>query len=206
MTHSKRMMAAEQRHDVELVSRDPDARTAAEVAAFEAMFRAHYGQLCAYARRFVGSAAVAEELAQDVFARIWARPGLLDEARNVRAYLFMAAKRTALNYLVHEGLGARYEAAEQQAAMAAGDDTLLSDAVEERDLEARVRAAVEALPPQARAVWRLQREVGMSYAQVAREMGLSVKTVERHMGRALKELRVTLAGYLVVAIAMVLTR
>jgi RNA polymerase sigma-70 factor (ECF subfamily) len=188
------------------MGRRPPERTAAEVAAFEAMFRAHYVYVCAYARRFVRSQAVAEELAQDVFARIWARPGSMETGRNERAYLFVAMKRTALNYLAREGLAARYEAAQEHEASLERDRWSSTDVAEDRELEARVQAAVEALPPQARAVWRLQREAGMSYAEVARELNLSVKTVERHMGRALRGLRVSLAGYLAMVVAVVLTR
>jgi RNA polymerase sigma-70 factor (ECF subfamily) len=206
MARAKRVVAAEVSDEREAHPTLLPVRTAAEVAAFEAMFRAHYAPICAFARRFVGSHAVAEELAQEVFGRVWARPGLVDAARNVRAYLLTATKRSALNHLQHEGLGARYEMEVQQAALVAGDGPMPTDVAEEAELEARVRAAVEALPPQTRAVWRLQREAGMSYAQVARELGLSVKTVERHMGRALHALRGRLAGYLIVAIAAVFSR
>jgi RNA polymerase sigma-70 factor (ECF subfamily) len=179
-------------------------RTATEVAAFEAMFRANYADMCGYLRRFVRSEAIAEELAQDVFARIWARPGAMDVGRSDRAYLFVAAKRTALNYLAREGLAARY-VAERDPEEPVGSWSL-ADELEDRELEARVRVAVDALPRQARTVWRLQREAGMTYAEVARELGLSVKTVERHMGKALKVLRASLGGYLVFTVAALLSR
>jgi RNA polymerase sigma-70 factor, ECF subfamily len=179
-------------------------RTPAEVAAFEALFRANYAGMCGYVRRFVRSHAVAEELAQDVFARIWARPGTMQVGRNERAYLFVAAKRTALNYLAREGLAARYVEGQEYEEPAGGWS--LAEEIEDRELEDRVREAVEALPRQARAVWRLQREAGMSYTEVARELGLSVKTVERHMGRALRLLRTSLGGYLALVVAGVLAR
>jgi RNA polymerase sigma-70 factor (ECF subfamily) len=184
--------------------RSPWERSAGEVAAFEAMFRGNYADICGYIRRFVRSQAVAEELAQDVFAKIWARPGILRIDRSERGYLLVAAKRTALNYLTREGLAARYVATEEQEE--AGAHRSPTEEIEERELERRVRAAVEALPRQAQAVWRLQREAGMSYAEVARELGLSVKTVERHMGRALKLLRGSLGGYLALLVVAVFRR
>jgi RNA polymerase sigma-70 factor (ECF subfamily) len=181
----------------------PRARTPEEIAAFEAMFRAHYADVCAYARRFVRSPAVAEELAQDVFTRIWERLDSLDPARNERSYLFTAAKRAALNYLTREGLAARYVA--QQDGAEPATEFSAADALEDAELIARVHAAAEQLPPQAKAVWQLRREANMSYAEIAQELGLSVKTVERHMGRAFRGLRASLAGYLAIALVAVLS-
>jgi RNA polymerase sigma-70 factor (ECF subfamily) len=76
--------------------------------------------------------------------------------------------------------------------------------VECGDLATAVRAAVDRLPPRARAIYRLQREAGMSYAEIARELGISVKTVDGQMGRAIRMLRASLAGYLAIVAAVVI--
>jgi RNA polymerase sigma-70 factor (ECF subfamily) len=177
---------------------EPRDRSSADTREFEAMFRAHYAAVCGYVRRLVGSMAVAEEIAQDVFARIWEREERFAYA-NPRTFLFVAAKRLALNHLRRCAVTARWRAAEQllEPLAAAPDVDLGGD-----ELAAAVRRAIEQLPPRTRAVYRLQREAHMSYADIARELGISIKTVEGQMGRALRMLRSSLAGYLAIVVAV----
>ena len=42
-----------------------------DVTAFEALFRAHYAALCHFVYGYVRSRAVAQELVQDLFLRLW---------------------------------------------------------------------------------------------------------------------------------------
>jgi RNA polymerase sigma-70 factor, ECF subfamily len=176
-------------------------RTAEEREAFEAMFRANYAPVCGYVRCLVGSMAIAEEIAQDVFARIWERAVSFqyDEPRTV---LFVAAKRLALNSIRRRQVSERWQAAEMVAEPKVGEAA--DGAVERGDLARAVREAVDRLPPRARAIYRLQREAGMSYSEIARELGISVKTVDGQMGRALRMLRASLAGYLAIVAAVVI--
>jgi RNA polymerase sigma-70 factor (ECF subfamily) len=58
-----------------------------------------------------------------------------------------------------------------------------------KELDARVRAAIDQLPPQAREIFLLRWSEQMTYAEIAAALGLAVKTVENHIGRALKVLR-----------------
>jgi RNA polymerase sigma-70 factor, ECF subfamily len=174
-------------------------RTQAEQREFEAMFRAHYAALCCYVRRLVESMAIAEDIAQDVFARIWERePSFVYE--NARTFLFVAAKRLALNYLRRQQVATNWSAQEMRSDPRTAESAAQS--VEREDLAKAVRAAVDRLPPMVKAIYRLQREAGMSYSEIARELGLSVKTVDGHMGRAIRMLRASLAGYLAIVAAV----
>jgi RNA polymerase sigma-70 factor (ECF subfamily) len=55
---------------------------------------------------------------------------------------------------------------------------------------------VAELPPACREVFRLSREQGLRYAEIAETLGISIKTVESQMGKALKHLRTRLAAWL----------
>ena len=63
------------------------------------------------------------------------------------------------------------------------------------EIERAVKAAVERLPPRSRQVFRLSRDTGLTYPQIAETLGISIKTVETLMGRALKSIRERLAVY-----------
>ena len=69
------------------------------------------------------------------------------------------------------------------------------------ELAAAAREAVAALPPKRQSVFRLVREEGLSYAEVAEVMHLSPQTVANHMSLAISDLRKALRHHLPEGIA-----
>ena len=59
-----------------------------------------------------------------------------------------------------------------------------------------MQAAIEGLPEERRKVFRLSRDEGLKYQEIAERLGISIKTVENQMGKALKTLREELADLL----------
>jgi RNA polymerase sigma-70 factor, ECF subfamily len=161
--------------------------------AFDAVFRAHYATLVAVAERVSGTRAVGEELAQDVMLELWRRHETISVDDSLRAYLVRAARNRALNHVRHERMKVR------TAPRAAGETVTPAEAparVAEGEIDAAVRAAVDALPERCREVFELSRVRGLRYAEIAETMGISVKTVEAQMGKALRLLRERLAPWL----------
>lgn len=64
------------------------------------------------------------------------------------------------------------------------------------DLQNRINEAYELLPEQCRRVFRMSREEGLKYPEIANQLGLSVKTVENQMGKGLRIFRTHLKEYL----------
>ena len=69
-------------------------------------------------------------------------------------------------------------------------------ALEASEFKAAAAAAVEALPPRRREVYRLVREHGLSHERIADITGLSKQTVANHMSLALSDLRTMLRPFL----------
>jgi RNA polymerase sigma-70 factor (ECF subfamily) len=59
-----------------------------------------------------------------------------------------------------------------------------------------VQRALADLPDRCREVFRLSREQGLRYAEIAEALGISIKTVEAQIGKALRLLRARLAPWL----------
>lgn len=157
-----------------------------DVAAYEALFRAVAPGLAAYLSRYVGSAAGADDLIQDLFLAVWTRRATLEVRGSIRTYLFIAARNRALNHLKHERVEDRF-----RAAMLERSDALDASAPGESDFltALELQRAIDALPPRCRLVFTLSRQEDLSYSQIAVRLGISVKTVEVQMGRALRRLR-----------------
>lgn len=156
--------------------------------AFEALFRAHYRPLCAFAAGYVKNMDKAEDLVQDLFFRLWLDREKVSITTSLKAYLFASVRNRCLNALKAQG---RAQALNEDADDRAEERELSEDEHAERI--ARVQAAIEMLPEERRKVFKLSRYEGLKYHEIAERLGISVKTVENQMGKALKSLREELA-------------
>jgi RNA polymerase sigma-70 factor (ECF subfamily) len=162
--------------------------------AFETFFHATYDLVCAVIASRVSDTSIVEELAQDVYLRIWRGHERLRADGSLEGYAVRAARNAALNYLKRAGREQRWLRRQARGLVptpAAADEPLIL-----RELSCAVRDAVAELPPGCRAVFQLSRDGGLTYAEIARTLGISTKTVEHQMGRALRLLRERLRPYL----------
>ena len=158
------------------------------------MFEALYPSLCSLVARRVGSRAIAEELVQDVFLRIWERRRTLDPERSITGYLYRAARNQAGNHLKHRGIADRSRHTIVLNLRPA--ETAADEEVRYNEIATVAQDAIDELPARCREIFLLSRHAELSYGEIARLLGLSVKTVETQMGRALKALRARLLPFL----------
>ena len=151
---------------------------------FPGFFRKHERSLRRYLTGLVSSSDMAEDLAQEAFARIYAIDA--SRLRSPQSFLYRTAHNLALDHLRH----GRIAAAEPLH----GD---LADRIAEHGPSAEVRLAakeelamvyqaINELPPKCRQVFLLLRFEERSFKQVACDMGLSETMVRKYAVRALE--------------------
>jgi RNA polymerase sigma-70 factor (ECF subfamily) len=175
---------------------------ALDEATFDAIVRKYAAPLCAYVATFVESPAVAEDLVQELFARIWVRGASWDVADPV-PYLFTAARNLARNHGRDEGVRDAWARAAHRRGIqepALADSPV--DLVERAELARAATDAIADLPRQQRIAFLLSRQHGLTYAQIARALDVSVKTIETQMGRALKSLHRRLKSHVAPSILL----
>ena len=169
--------------------------------AFDALVRAHYGRLCNFVYRFVGSRDVAEDIVQDVFVRLWQNREAFD-IKDPLPYLYQSVRNRAVSHRRQTVVRKRWREQTESVAQERRAASSAASEAEVGELADAVARAVDALPERCRLVFTMSREQDLSYAEIARVLGISVKTVETQMGRALKSLRARLAWYLPLAVAL----
>jgi RNA polymerase sigma-70 factor (sigma-E family) len=152
--------------------------------AVESLFFAFYPGLVRTAFGLVGDWAVAEQLVQDAFLRVWRRWGRLRDPQAAPAYLH----RTVVNL----GRAAvRRRVSERRALARGGFDSQddWSQNVAEPHVGLALRQAIETLPYRKRACVVLRYLAGLSEAETADALGVSVGTVKSQTHKALRQLR-----------------
>lgn len=161
--------------------------------ALRVLFEREYLPVCTTIRRFVSDAATVEDLAQEVFLRLWVKRTSITVQSSLPAYLRRMAVNEALAYLRRRRPFLPDDPLpDLTSSPADGSDRR----VVESELEHHLQRAIGELPPRCRTIFELSRFEELSYKEIAQQMDISVKTVENQMGKALKHLRHRLQAYL----------
>ncbi len=159
----------------------------ADEDALRTLYRAMAGDLCSFARVYLKDEAAAAETVNDVFLKLWSKRHQLREITHVKAYLFRAVKNASLNRLEVKS-PRHWEFLEQVDVTHIGfspDPELLLITAEMRRM---VEREVNNLPGRCKLIFKLIREEGLKYAEVADILDISIKTVEAQMLIATKRI------------------
>jgi RNA polymerase sigma-70 factor, ECF subfamily len=159
---------------------------------FERIYDEHHRSVFATALRVLRNPALAEDVTQDVFLRLWRRPDRFDARRGeLGAYLRLMARSRALDVWRE---GQAFGRASDRLALAAERDEGRVDeqpaAAAERDEAGdAVRAALRELPDPQREALVLAYWGGLTSEQIAREAGVPLGTAKSRMRLGLRKLR-----------------
>jgi RNA polymerase sigma-70 factor (ECF subfamily) len=174
---------------------DPDAELvrnagAGDAKAAEALVRRHLPRMVALARRMLSDAAEAEDVAQEVFLRVWRdAPRWKPGAAKFETWMH----RVALN-LCYDRLRRKREKADPDAGVNVADNA--PSASEEwfaRQRALRVNQALAQLPERQRAAIALVHYQEMSNIAAAEMLEVSVEALESLLARGRRALKAALA-------------
>ena len=166
---------------------------AGDESALVEVYRTYSPAVFGLAVRVLSNEALAEEVAQDVFVRLWDKPERFDPARGtLRAYLLaMTHSRSVERVRAEESLRRRHEAAQREPA-AALTVAPPESVVVERDTESAVRRALAQLPPSQRIPIEMAYFDGLSYREVADALSEPEGTVKYRIRSGMQKLRTAL--------------
>ncbi len=163
--------------------------------AFEALFLHYYPHLCLYATQILKNSSAAEEIVQELFVRFWEKREETEIETSLKNYLFRAAKNHCLNYIKHNQIKREYS----QKFLAENEPFSTEYEFESQtELFRKIEESISALPEKRQEIFRLSRQEGLKYREIAKKMNISIKTVETQMGLAIKTLRDKLRDFLVI--------
>ncbi len=156
--------------------------------AFRRFYHHYFDQLHRFAFTFLRSPEEAEEVVSDVFLKIWLNKEQMAGVQNISTYLYIAVRNTSLNYLekkhsASHQLKDQYLRIQLCVTASQPDDMLI---IKENQLA--VENAIDSLPPACKHIFRLVREDGLRYREVAEILGISVNTVNAQMAIAVKKI------------------
>jgi RNA polymerase sigma-70 factor (ECF subfamily) len=151
------------------------------------------GKLRALLRPLADSDADIDDLLQETYAKVVSMPDY-QSIEHPRAFILTVARNLAVERLRRKRIVSIEAMADLEALHVFQAEPSPEEIVGARQELRLVAAAIEALPPQCREVFRLRKIQGLSQREVAERLGLSESSVEKHVARALRLCSATLAG------------
>ncbi|KAA2242537.1 RNA polymerase sigma-70 factor [Chitinophaga agrisoli] len=170
-----------------------------DMTAYQQLFLVMETPLIAFIKALVGATEVAEELYSDLFVKIWARRKTLPATQYPRNYIYTMARNLALDYLKKERPLHSIEFHEIDPLTVQDQAPTPEEQVISKEMIRKIESAINVLPARCRLIFKMVKEDGFKYKEVAALLGISVNTVEVQMSIALKKVAAsvkfkTLAG------------
>jgi RNA polymerase sigma-70 factor (ECF subfamily) len=186
--------------DEELMSRYRDE---AREGDFTALLRRYERELYRYLARYLGDAALADDVFQNTFLQIHLKRGLYENGRPFRPWLYAIATHQAVDVLRkagrHPTISLDHRAAGQESEPSALVDLLVSQSdgpvanLQDEERRAWVRKAIDRLPDTLKKTLILAYYQDLKYREIAEVLNIPVGTVKSRLHAALNKL-VEMAG------------
>jgi len=159
---------------------------------FKLLFQELYDPLTKYAYTLVLDHAIAEDIVQEVFVRIWEKHQPIIESPQARPYLYTAVRNACFNHL---GSKKRIQLYSLSDTDIAEENSLAWTVTEEPDEDDKpnyrelLKKGIEQLPEKCREIFLLSRSGRLSNQEIADHLGISIKTVNNQTWKAMKLLK-----------------
>jgi RNA polymerase sigma-70 factor (ECF subfamily) len=155
--------------------------------AYKALFEQYMPALKRFAFSIIRSNIQAEDIASGVMIQLWRNRSSISSIQDIKTYLFIATRNACINHLKRDK-GRKHRSlddidVEISIEIADPEKLLISG-----EMKKKMEQAIRDLPARCKMVFKLVKEEGLSYKEVADILGISVKTVDAQLVTALRKI------------------
>jgi RNA polymerase sigma-70 factor (family 1) len=154
---------------------------------FSRVVRENEDHLRTLAFRVTKCEAMAQDLVQDVFLKLWEQGHQFYQIENKEAWLYRVMENKLIDHLRKIAADRRMKAVVPGPGGDTGNET--EKLLAARESGKHIARAIDNLPSQRRIIFRLNREQQLSHQQIAKELNISRHTVKNQLSSALHYLR-----------------
>ena len=157
---------------------------------FQKFFTLNFPKVKNFAQMLLKSETDAEDVAQDVFCKLWLQPELwLDNDKELDNYIFIMTRNIVLNIFKHQQVEQEY-----QSELVEKEEILNN--VYYKEMLMIIQLTLEKMPKRRRLIFELSRFRGLSHKEIADKLDVSIRTIEHQVYLALIELKKVLLFFI----------
>lgn len=158
-----------------------------DALAYKELFLLYHKRLVQFSMTITHSKESAEEVVSDVFLKIWTTRSNLTRIENFHLYIYITTKNLSINRYLKEKKEQSFSLDEivvDVKSLYGNPEQLMITS----EMFKRIQKAIESLPPKCQLIFKLIKEDGLKYREVAELLNLSVKTIENQMAISFKRI------------------
>ena len=155
--------------------------------ALDEIYTIFYPRLYAFSKSFLKVEDDVNDILQDVFVKIWLHRRNIKNVETFNAYIFTTTKNAIVSYFREKIKIQDFETRLKKRVIS--EFASSADSFEYDDMKEKADRIIEQLPEKRKEIFKLCREEGLSYKEIAEKLGISIKTVEDHIMHANRFLR-----------------
>lgn len=163
---------------------------------FKTVYRVEYNNLLHFVYSYTGSHQDAEDIVQETMLAVWENREFLNPERNFRSYLYTIARNKSLNFLRDDAKRPKGISIKDNTDAIINSLALCSHTVEEEinalELQSFIDRIYLSLPDNIVNTFKMSRQDGLTYNEIAQKLGITPKVVEYHIHITLKAFRFVL--------------
>uniref|UniRef100_S0DGJ4 Putative RNA polymerase sigma factor n=2 Tax=termite gut metagenome TaxID=433724 RepID=S0DGJ4_9ZZZZ len=158
--------------------------------AFEQIYYRWHKPVYGFMLKTTRSTEDAEDIAQEVFIRLWKMREKIEPGGNIQALIFVIARRVAVDLYRRAGrMNAVFATEEQTADLSSAADLSPEELLEAHETKLLLQIAIESMPAKQREVFSLHYYENLSPAEIASRLGLSYENVRKQIWNGKRQLR-----------------
>jgi RNA polymerase sigma-70 factor (ECF subfamily) len=158
-----------------------------KVVAFDNLYERYSERLYVFALMLLKDKEDSRDVVQETFLKLWQKRNELNESKSFKSFVFTISYNIIIDRFRKRTNDQKFMACYRQ-----HFNFETSSAVNDSDfnlINQQVIDIIEKLPLRRKEIFKLSREKGLTYSEIANELNISVKTVETQIGLALKYIR-----------------
>ncbi|WP_447640852.1 MULTISPECIES: RNA polymerase sigma factor [Chitinophagaceae] len=160
------------------------------MSAYLVVFKSYHNTIFSVALQYCKLKHLADDAAQQVFVELWEKRAILNTVEDPEAWLWVIARNQTIKILKKESTQKSYVEYMKEFFSDSSDTPVNQLILKQRST--LIEKIVNSLPTRQQQVYKLSRNEGLTYHQIASELSIGTETVKEHMAKALNNIRIAL--------------
>ena len=186
--------APRQHHFMQITSQQIEEIRAGKIKTFEILFNAYYPRVKSFAFGMIKDQYEAEEIAQNVFLKLWSNREKLSSDNTLSSYIFTIVQNEVYDFFREKHYSLGYQ--EKMLSTPQNLQYEIDSEYNIKEIKSIVNRTLQNMPPQRRTIYQMSREQFLSNDEIAKTLGLSKRPVEKHISLALATIKKNLGDFL----------
>lgn len=158
--------------------------------AFELIYNRYSRELYYFINKYISDRERCDDIIHDSFLNLWNARERIRDSHPVQNYLFRITRNLVFKELRKQiNTSQIFKNENSNEELEIHGENCVENSLADKEYSYIYNLAIDTLPPQRKRIFRMSREEGLNYKEIAGNLEISTQTVKEHMSLAMKSIK-----------------